>query len=379
MDDRRRSEPILPEPPIEGAYDVVVVGAGPAGSTAAQAAAQGGAQVLLIDAKKHLGIPVRCGELVSQWVSRYVNFSGQCIRQRVHKMVAHLADGSSYETAGPGYMVDRSLFDRELAFAAVRSGATLSIATRAVALNAEGLVVSRRGQSQKIQAKVFIAADGAHSTVARCLGLPPLRMITTAQYEVILAEPQDDAHVFFHPDYEGGYGWLFPKGRIANVGVGIISEKASALLETLHSFLRRLHGMGKLSRPAVVGKTGGFVPCQSRPRTVFGKILFVGDAAGQTHPITGAGILHAVMAGQIAGRIAAETIEGDQPDHLADYERQWRSLFGDTLLYGAHRRAILEREWKASGRDFENLIKRTWVGFKAYHRERREKEACRTK
>lgn len=378
MDNATISVTSIPEPLLEDAYDVVVVGAGPAGSTAAQAAVSRGAKVLLIDAKRRIGIPVRCGELVSQWISRYVDLSARCVQETVHKMVTHLPDGSSFEMAGPGYMLDRSLFDRQLAAAAVRSGASLSIATRAAGPDEEGLIVSQMGRFQKIRTKVLIAADGARSTVARWLGLPPLKMITTAQYEVVQSAPQNDVDIFLHPDYQGGYGWFFPKGETANVGVGMIAEKASGISRVLESLLRRLLWMGKLSHLAVVGKTGGLVPCQARPQTVIGNVLFVGDAAGQAHPITGAGILHGVMAGQMAGRVAAEAVEAHDLNHLNHYETQWRNLFGETLLYGEKKRALLEREWKDSQHDFENLIRRTWVGFKSYYQERRGRERWQT-
>ena len=93
-------------------------GAGPAGSSAAQAAAQKGAKVLLIDRRQRIGVPVQCAEFVPQWISRYVHFSSKCILQTIETMVTHLPDGTSYEMKSPGYMLDRSLFDKELAASA---------------------------------------------------------------------------------------------------------------------------------------------------------------------------------------------------------------------------------------------------------------------
>jgi len=379
MDSFTISNHTFTDPPIEEAYDVVIVGAGPGGSSAAQAAAHEGAQVLLIDAKRCIGTPVQCGELVSQWVSRYVDISANSIQQKVDRMVTHLPDGSSYEMVGPGFMLDRSIFDRELAALASRSGATLSIGTRALTPTADGLVIKKGSQSQRVRAKAIIAADGARSTVARWLGLPQPRMILAVQYEVVLSKPQDHVDIFFDPEYEGGYGWFFPKGKTANVGVGTVDGGATLLTKRLQAFLNRLLQAQKLTDIALVGKTGGFIPCESRPKTVFENILLVGDAAGHAHPITGAGILHAVIAGQIAGRVAAEAVKAGNLDHLACYETEWRTFFGETLAYGAQKRVILETEWKDPKPNFESLIRRTWVGFKTYHEQRRGKEAWQTR
>ena len=71
---------------------------------------------------------------------------------------------------------------------------------------------------------------------------------------------------------------------------------------------------------------------------MFGNILLVGDAAGHAHPITGAGILNAVIGGEMAGRIAAEAIARGDLDHLENYEIEWRETFGKSLSYGALKR-----------------------------------------
>ena len=83
---------LMVEPSLTESYDIVIIGAGPAGSSAAQAAAQKGARVLLIDRRQRIGIPVQCAEFVPQWIFRYASFSSTCIIQRVEKMITHLPD-----------------------------------------------------------------------------------------------------------------------------------------------------------------------------------------------------------------------------------------------------------------------------------------------
>ena len=151
-------------------YDIVIIGAGPAGSSAAKAAAERGAKVLLIDRKQRVGVPVQCAEFVPRWIFRRAHFSPTCIHQTIDSMVTHLPDGASYDMKSPGCMIDRSLFDKELAASAVLSGAKISIGTKAIGLSPEGLIVEHGSKKKTIPSKVFIGADGATSTIARFVG-----------------------------------------------------------------------------------------------------------------------------------------------------------------------------------------------------------------
>ena len=360
------------EAPLTESYDVVIIGAGPAGASAARAAAQRGAKVLMIDRRRRIGIPVQCAEFVTQWVSRYVHFSSKSILQKIETMITHLPDGTSYEMKGPGYLLDRSLFDKELVASAVLAGAKISIETRAEGLSAEGLAIERGSEKEIIQSKIFIGADGVHSSIGRLLGRPNLKTIVGLQYEVILPEPQSHVDIFFHKDYEGGYAWFFPKGKTANVGVGVIPEKTNLLLGLLDHFLDHLVDLRKLSSVEIIAKTGGSIPCGKPGQTVFGNTLLVGDAAGHAHPITGGGILNAVVGGEIAGRIGAEAVDRGDLRYLENYEMEWRETFGKPLSYGALKRGFLEENWNKPGVGFEGMIRKTWVGFKEYYQDRRK-------
>jgi len=353
-------------------YDIVIVGAGPAGSRAAQAAAQKGARVLLIDRRLRIGVPVQCAEFVPRWIFRYAHFSSKCILQATEMMVTHLPDRTSYEMRGPGYVLDRSLFDKEMATSAVLSGAEISTETKAIGLSSEGLAVERGRKQEIIKSKVIIGADGVHSSVARWVGLPPVKTIVALQYEIVNLRPQNHVDIFFHIDYESGYAWFFPKGRTANVGLGIVPQKASLLSNLMNSFLDRLIDYRKLLGINIVGKTGGSIPCEKPRQTVFGNTLLVGDAAGHAHPITGAGILNAVIGGEIAGRVAAEAVIRGDLRYLENYEIEWRETFGKFLSYGASKRDFLERNWNKAEVGFEDLIRKTWVGFKEYYEERKD-------
>lgn len=357
------------------AFDIVVIGAGPAGSSAAMAAAKGGARVLVVDRRQRIGVPVQCAELVTQWISHHVQFSSACILQATETMVTHLWDGTSpemkYEMRSPGYMLDRSLFDKDLVTAAIREGATLLTGTKAIGFFPEGIVVEQGSRKEMIKARVLIGADGVHSLVARWAGLASMKMMVALQYEVVNPQSQQQAEVFFSPDYEGGYAWFFPKGKTANVGLGVIPSRTPDLSHLLDQFLDHLIESKKWSPLNRIGKTGGSIPCEGPGQAVFQNILLAGDAAGHAHPITGAGILNAVIGGEMAGRIAAGAILRSDLTYLQNYETEWREAFGKSLAYGAVKREYLEENWKNSEIRFEDLIRKTWIGFKEYYGDRR--------
>jgi flavin-dependent dehydrogenase len=286
-------------------------------------------------------------------------------------MITHLPDGSSYEMRSPGFMLDRSCFDLELARAALRAGARIATGTRGIRLSPGGIVIERHGEQKVVRSKVIIGADGARSSVGSWMSQRSPNEIVALQCEIVNPEARSDVDVFFHPDYEGGYAWFFPKGKTANVGIGVASWRASALPTLLNHFFGFLRKRGRVASLQVVRKTAGIIPCSVPSRSVFGNILLAGDAAGHAHPITGAGILNAVTGGEMAGRIAAEAILRGDLGHLETYDHEWRETFGASLSYGASKRGFLETHWKKPHVDFEALVRTTWVGFKEYYAGRR--------
>ncbi len=357
---------------LEGSYDIIVIGAGPAGSSAARTAAHKGASVLLIDRRHRIGEPVQCGEWVPQWISRHAHFSSRCIVQPIDQMVTHLPDGTSYQMKSPGYMLDRELFDRELADSAVLAGTQIALGTRALGIFPDSVMVEQGVKKQQVRSKIVIGADGVRSRTAEWMGRPPIKNLVALQYRMTLLHPQHGVGIYFRKDCEGGYAWLFPKGENANVGVGVVPRKAAGLPQLMRGFVRDLIQAGNLADSTVISKTGGAIPCDLPEKTVFGNVLLAGDAAGHAHPITGAGILHAVIGGEIAGRVAGEAAVRDDLDYLNNYETEWRDAFGQPLSYGASKRKYLEENWNKDGMSFEDLIRNTWVGFKEYYADRRK-------
>jgi digeranylgeranylglycerophospholipid reductase len=92
-------------------------------------------------------------------------------------------------------------------------------------------------------------------------------------------------------------------------------------------------------------------------------VLLVGDAAGQTHPITGAGVFQAVICGRMAGNWAARAVKAGNLGLLSEYEKEWRDLFGEALERAFRRRQLLEQEWD----QLEEIIKYCWIAYREYY------------
>jgi len=356
---------------MDKSYDILIIGGGPAGASAAKASAAKGAKVLLIDKKKDPGFPVQCAELITQWIFHHIDLPSRSIVQKIENLITHLPDESCFKMRSPGFMIDRSIFDKELLIQAALKGTQISMATKAIELYPDGVLIERERKKGFINSKIIIGADGTNSIVSKWIGEPSLKKIHTIQAEVVLFEKSLDAEIFFDKLFEGGYAWFFPKGNRANIGIGITSLKFRNLSKLLNQFLGNLKNLGKLPRVEILSKTGGLIPCETRKRIYHNNILLVGDAAGHAHPITGAGIFNAIVGGEIAGRISAEAIQKGDLNHLKNYEIEWEGIFGKALAYGSTKRSFLEDNWNNSEIDFQSLIRSSWIGFKEYYKDRK--------
>ena len=128
----------------------------------------------------------------------------------------------------------------------------------------------------------------------------------------------------------------------------------------------------QINHRAVISYTGGLIPSGGPPeRTWEGNIILVGDAAGQTHPITGAGVAHACLCGQLAGKAAARAALCGDLSLLGEYEQEWRDLLGGILAHALARRRDLDKSWSDDPVALAHVLYENWVAFPAYGRHRR--------
>ncbi|OIQ60781.1 hypothetical protein MTCOM_03700 [Moorella thermoacetica] len=337
-------------------YDAVVAGAGPAGSTAARVVAAAGARVLLIEKRARVGYPVQCAEYVPALIASEVDFGEKSIALAVGTLVTFFPDGTVTSTPAPGYILNREVFDASLAEGAVKAGAELWLKATVEDLTDTSLIIRQaNGRRQEVEAGVIIGADGPLSLVARTRGWPRATLAAAVQVEMALPEPMQVTRVYFDPLYRGGYAWVFPKGKTANVGVGLVSGEITPAAALTH-FLRRLGWQ----QQNIVRRTGGLIPVAGPYQEVHrGRVLLCGDAGGFTHPVTGAGILTAILSGRLAGEAAAAYLGSGAP--LATYEESWRDLLGSALARGQAGRRRWQEEWARDGAALSKLLRQTWM------------------
>lgn len=328
---------------MKDAYDVLVIGGGPAGAMAAKAAAEAGLSVLLVEKRPAIGVPVRCAEgIVTSDLTRFARPDPKWVSAVIRRAMFVGPEWRSFTISGAtqgevlGYTLDRKGFDRALVAEAAEAGASVEVHARAVPYLEEGVlagaVVIQHGVSRTVRAKVVIAADGVESTFARRVGIdttvPLAELDSCAEYVIADIDIDPEMNVFYWScaDAPRGYIWVFPKGpRTANVGIGIsgaMSGEGHRAKDYLDRYVERNFPNGKVTE-----LIAGGVPV-SRPLacTVADGLIVCGDAARLSDPFTGGGIYQALYSGKLAGETAAAAVAaGDwSKKALMIYDTTWR-------------------------------------------------------
>lgn len=322
---------------------VVVVGAGPAGLLAALTLAREGRDVILVDRKRQVGVPVRCAEGVGrEALQEYVPLRPQWISATI-RTVRLVAPSGEYVQLGrrmDGLVLDRVVFEEDLARQAAAAGARIFLNTYAGGLlmgpsGVEGLRLECDGQHRQVGCRLVIAADGVESRVARWAGIDTALALkdveTCAQYLLEDIDVDETRCDFFFGRREapGGYAWVFPKGSgRANVGLGISGREAAgcSAKELLDRFVTKHYPQGRKAHFVA----GGVPVSRSLRKPYASGLLVVGDAARQANPLSGGGIIPALEAGRLAAQVAHRSLsEGDVSEKaLSRYRTAWNRSLG---------------------------------------------------
>ncbi len=347
--------------------DVLVVGLGPAGAAAATAAARAGARVIGLDRRAVPGLPVQCAEFVPRSLGTELADLGRDVVQPIDAMDTHIegagSEGSRRDGL-PGHIIDRARFDARLVERARAAGADCRFAAAVTRVDADGV---RLQDGSTLRARVIVGADGPRSAVGRAIASVNTVFSHTRQITVPLLVPHRATDIFLSTATPGGYGWLFPKGDVANLGLGIDATARQwlrILLEGLHATLVRQGRVGW----DVLAMTGGLIPSGGllAPVGHLGAtdVLLAGDACGLTNPITGAGIASAVVSGRMAGEAAAAIVGGDD-GAIDDYAEEITDLFGPALGRARRRRETVMAA-HAEHRLRPADLQRSWIAYDSY-------------
>ncbi len=341
-------------------YDAVVVGAGPGGSITARDLARGGASVLLVEKRPEIGTPVRCGEATGIPGLAHVEVAPwkKAINAQTKGSYLYAPDGTKVQLMAKepnGYILERRIFDKQLAVEAAKSGAEVKVKAYATGLlkdggRVAGIRLKHFSEGYDVKCKVVVGADGIEGKVGRWAGIdtrtPLSQMASNIQYEMVDIEMDNPDVLEFYFGTKvcpGGYVWVFPTGRdSANVGLGT-RDRSKTAEWYLEKFVREHEN---LSKGSVVEINAGGVPVNGPiGESVRDGLVLVGDSARQLDPLTGGGIYNAMH----CGRIAASTILSciDKEDYtkaaLMSYETRWKEEIGKGLLRSLRVKEALEK------------------------------------
>jgi len=355
--------------------DVVVVGAGPSGSTAAKTLAELGLNVFLVDKAKFPrdkpcggGLPLRVlkrfpyikdiNAIESYSYGGYLYSQSLCYKIEIHKQEPIIA------------MVLRKKFDNALVELAVDSGARFQDgkSVKDLKITPDKAQVALNDGSH-IDTKFVIGADGFLSTVARKAGLfiPHKSIGISVVEEFSLKNDVMDqyytdkrfCHIYSKINGISGYGWVFPKQNTVNIGLvdywlrGKMTNDKKNIKEAFNAYISLLKNTDII--PKNIESTqlqGGTLPVKPLEKTYTDRVILCGDAAGFINPVSGEGIYYALASAEIAARVSAEAIQANDTSEqfLSRYEKRWKKDFGKEIK-------LMLRSTKQWGKRSENIIK----------------------
>lgn len=337
-------------------YDVIIIGAGPAGTCAAKKLAEAGYSVVVYEKRNEIGAPKRCGEGLDTKAEELVGkIPAKCIAQKIKGARVYAPNGKYLEAVVEkgGYVLERKVFDKWLAAQATNAGAKIQAGTNIKKLIVEngyvkGIKGEFLGNQFEAKAQIVIFAGGSDSSLPKQAGINttcnPKLIDTCLQYEMAGVKSNPNfIHIYLGNEIAPrGYAWCFPKGNhTANVGVGVVPGKDTPRYY-LDKFVERNEELVKAS---IIEVNAGGVPVGGLLKDMATNGFIVcGEAAHHVNPIHGGGIKEAIVSGQIAADIAIKALKKNDYSKkvLSEFNDIWWKQRGNHLLKVERIREVME-------------------------------------
>ncbi len=315
--------------------DVVIAGGSVAGLICAREIASNNHSVLVIEEDYEIGTPEHCGGLVSTAGLEELGIIPfrKTFDHLIETAEIHAPNGNSFSINSKKQKVaeiSRRELDKQIAHQAQKNGATIKVRTSFQELTDKGV----RTSEGEIECKIFVDARGVSSLIHK----DRTGILSSAQYEIYADWiKKGKVEVFFDQEkYPGFFAWVIPsdegKGKVGVAGKGInVVEAIEKFLGTMGSYstIRKIYAPIWIKGPI--------------DKFIEGKIVIIGDAAGQAKPTTAGGIYSSGMGGLYAGQAISKFLESKDTSDLEEYQKRWTEKFGKEFEKQLFARKILER------------------------------------
>jgi len=312
-------------------YDVIVIGAGPAGCSSALHSAKNGLKTLLLEEHQIIGQPVHCGECLSGLSAGRLGLElpEKVISKTVKGIRIIFPNGKSSFVREEGFVLEKDKFEQWLAEKAQEKGAEIELNCRVEEIKREKEWMIKCSDSKEFKGKILIDATGVNSLTSKKLNLNPApKTVIGIQYR--MKEIPEDGFLDFYlwPKLAlEGYLWMIPKkGNKANVGL-VTEEKIKAKV-FLDEFIKKK----KWETKEIEKSFGGLIPISGpHKNTVRDGLILVGDAAGFASPMFEGGTSLALTSGKFAADTALKAVKKNDftKEVLKEYEELWKKEFPD--------------------------------------------------
>ena len=349
------------------AYMATVIGAGPAGLSAAKRIQERGWKAAVLEEHPTVGDPVACTGLISATGVHDLN-----IRKEVEEVLMNKVRGAQIyshnhelievkrsETAA--FVVDRGGFDRVLARGAVEAGVDLKLNTRMIDVRNETVFVEHKGRGELLKSRVVIGADGVNSRTRKIMGTSPTAADFVHAYQVDVKGNFDPkmVQIFFGDYAKNFFAWIVPENE-ERARVGLASTSGN-IRKDFNVFVSEKHVNGEFC-----DMCSSLIPIGEPLKTIVKEnMLLVGDAAFQTKATTGGGII----LGMEAGRIAGDSVHGHFKDNapLRNYEKNCSALNKELRLHWKIRQYMNSKSEDDIDRLFRSMNRAKFGEFLSEH------------
>ena len=327
-------------------YDVVVIGAGPAGNFAAITMARKGLEVAVFDSREKIGNKLCTGIVGEDCLSLFAPDS-EVVHRKISSLKIHSPRGNSYsikEDAFSAWVLDRRSYINNMSIQAEQLGVRYLTGDRVIDVDIRSDWIFVRSSKQSVlraRAVLICSGFGTNLTTSAGITLPSNRKFLQGSQMVVRLREQDDVEVFIEgQEYPGAFSWLVPTyddyGLLGAIYRPNDTNPMSRHLDEMNTVHWNVEKIGEVENWGI--------PIGTVSKTFEDRVLLAGDAAGFTKPTTGGGIFYAMISGQLAALTMVEAAASNDfsSEFLQRYQDRWVHEFGDELEIGMIARNLIE-------------------------------------